>query len=134
VLLMAASAALPAEARVQARNLHEFFGDAAFGLPQHYLALGIIGLVLLLVVISIASQRNAPFEAAFLVSVAGGLVSNPRGMILIMLGCLGSAIAIGQVMTWMGFESKLTPEQEARVGRVLRSTGLAGVEDLEKKR
>jgi hypothetical protein len=124
VVLLLATAAVPAEARVVARNAREFFGDAAFGLPQHYVAGATIALVLLLTTIAIGTQRNAPFELAFLVSVAGGLLSNPFGMILIMLASLVGTIAIGQVMTWMGFESKLTPEQEARVARTLRSTGL----------
>ena len=125
VLMLAASGAVPAQARVTAHNAHEFFGDAAFGWPQHYVAAAVIAAVLLLSAVAIGTRRNAPLELAFLVAVAGGLVSNPGGMILITMASLFGALAIGQVMTWMGFESKITPEQRARAARALRSTGLS---------
>jgi hypothetical protein len=114
LLALAFGRALPADARVTAHSAREFFGDAAFGLPQHYVTGGVIALVLLLVIVAIASQRNAPLEAAFLVAVTGGLLSNPAGMIFLTLGALFGALGIGQVMSWMGFQSRLTPDQQAR--------------------
>jgi hypothetical protein len=123
LLLLSLGLAVPAEARVTAHSAREFFGDAAFGLPQHYVLAAVIGLVVALVVVAALSRRNTPLEAAFLIAVGGGLVSNPAGMILITLGSLFSALAIGQVLTSMGIESPLTPDQQARVARALQRRG-----------
>jgi hypothetical protein len=105
-------------------------GEAAFGFPQQDVLVVVLVSVALLVTLAMARQWNWPSEVAFLIAVAGGLISTPAAMIAIVLGCLFSTIVLGAIASWLGVKSELTPEQKARVDKLVgRAAKNLGVKD-----
>ena len=121
VIVLSMASAVPAFA-ASSGSAREFLGQAAFGFQQVDVLLAALAAILVLFIVSTVARQYWLAEVAFLLLVAGGLVSNAIGMIALTMISLFSVLGIGLILDKLGFSAQLTPQEMQRVEERVSAT------------
>ncbi len=103
-------------------NLRECLGDAAFGMAQSDVLVAVLAVVFATFAASLLSRRFWIGELAFIAALAGGLVSNAAGMILLTVGSLGGVLVIGWIADRFGIRGELSAADMRAIERNVDTT------------
>ena len=103
-------------------NLRDCLGDAAFGLPQTGVLVATLAVVFVTFGASLVTRRFWIGEIAFVAAVAGGLLSNAIGMIILTVASLASVLTMGWIADRFGIRGELSADEIRAIGNAVDTT------------